>query len=74
MADAASSMLRPDLSTTKTLIITCAIAVAESLLATIVFPFIFSMVHGFEEVEEQYVGFWAGVISMDVPKHLVTLG
>lgn len=42
----------------------CAIVVADSLLATVLFPFIYSMVHGFEGVKEQHVGFWAGVISM----------
>lgn len=47
----------------RTLTIICAIVVAESLLATILFPFVYFMVRDFRVVEEQEIGYWAGLIS-----------
>lgn len=67
MAHPTSPILRPDFPVASTITIICAIVIAESLLATILFPFIYHMVRGFEGVEEQFVGFWAGVISTDAP-------
>ena len=47
----------------KTLALIGAIVVAESLLATVLFPFIYFMVCDFQIVHERYIGYWAGLIS-----------
>lgn len=41
----------------------CVIVVSESLLATVLFPFVYQMVREFDGVKERYIGLWAGVIS-----------
>ena len=48
----------------RTLTIIGAVVTAEPLSATILLPFVYFMVRDFNTVEEQYVGFWAGLISM----------
>ena len=63
MAHPPSPILQPGFPVARTITTICAIVIAESLLATILFPFIYPMVRRFEGVDEQYVGFWAGVIS-----------
>ena len=67
MTHALSPILQSDFPVARTITVICAIVVAESLLATILFSFIYPMVREFEGVEEQYIGFWAGVISTNNP-------
>ena len=38
------------------------VVMAEPLSATLLFPFVYFMVRGFN-IEDQYIGFWAGIIS-----------
>ena len=55
---------RPAPGVSRTLGIIGAIVIAEPLAATILFPFVYFMIRDFKIVEEQDVGFWAGLISM----------
>ena len=47
----------------RTLILTSLIVIAEPLSATILLPFVFFMVRSFARVDDQYVGFWCGIVS-----------
>jgi hypothetical protein len=38
------------------------VVMAEPLSATLLFPYVYFMVRGFN-VEDQYIGLWAGIIS-----------
>ena len=58
-----SSRSRLQVPISRSLAIIGAIVVAEPLAATLLFPFVYYMVRDFDSVEEQYVGFWAGLIS-----------
>ena len=55
--------LRPQAPISRTLAIIGAIVVAEPLSATLLFPFVYFMVRDFRTVDEQQIGFWAGLIS-----------
>jgi len=46
--------------------IICIVVVSESLLATVLFPFIYQMVKGFGGIEDRYIGFWTGIISKNI--------
>lgn len=52
-------------------IIVC-IVVSESLSATVLFPFVYQMVGGFDGIDDTHIGFWAGVISCGLPPDLLT--
>lgn len=52
-------------------IIVC-IVVSESLSATVLFPFVYQMVGGFDGIDDTHIGFWAGVISCGLPLDLLT--
>jgi len=43
--------------------IICVITVSETLLATVIFPFVYEMVGEFIGKGNIYIGFWAGLIS-----------
>lgn len=43
--------------------IICIIVISESLLATVLFPFVYQMVKDLDGVEERDIGYWAGLIS-----------
>ena len=55
---------RPAPAVSRTLGVIGAVVIAEPLSATILFPFVYFMIRDFKTVEEQDVGFWAGLISM----------
>lgn len=55
---------RPAPAVSRTLGVIGAVVIAEPLFATILFPFVYSMIRDFKTVEEQDVGFWAGLISI----------
>lgn len=59
---------RPAPAVSRTLGIIGAVVIAEPLSATILFPFVYFMIRDFRTVEEQDVGFWAGLISMYDPR------
>lgn len=48
----------------RTLTVIGAVVIAEPLSATLLLPFVYFMIRNFNTVEERYVGFWAGLISM----------
>jgi len=48
-------------------VVICTVVICESLLATVIFPFIYLMVKDFPQIEEHFVGFWTGVISKTIP-------
>jgi len=58
----------------RTLAVIGAIVIAEPLSATLLLPFAYFMIRDFHTVEERYVGFWAGLISMIRERSNLTFG